>query len=56
MKRGRPKKDICKDKQYRIRITEEDMHRLRDFAKKHNVTMAFVVNEALKRFYEEEDR
>lgn len=56
MKRGRPKKDICKDKQYRIRITEEDMQRLRDFAKKHNVTMAFVVNEALNRFYEEADK
>lgn len=53
MKRGRHKKDICKDRLYKIRITEEDMQRLKDFANKHNVTMAFVVNEALNHFYEE---
>ena len=49
---GRPKKDNPKNKQYRLRMTEEEIQDLKSLSKQINLSEADIIRTALKEFKE----
>lgn len=49
--RGRPKKTDAKRKQYRIRMSDEEMHKLKFISEKTGQSSADVIREGLRMYY-----